>query len=293
VNKLTSEERAKILHLLCEGNSIRAVTRLTGVSKNTVTKLLVDAGRALSAFQDKELRNLQCKRIQLDEIWSFVYSMAVNFKDAKAVPLLDAGEVWTWTAICADTKLACTWYIGDRSAHSATQFSMDLKSRLTHSVQITSVAHHAYPEAINADFGDDIDYAVLEKIYGTVPEGTGRYSPPVCMGAIKEEKEGSPDPARISPSFVERSDLTMRMNIRGFTRLTNAFSKKVENHACAVALHFAHYNFVRIHETRRVTPAMAAGITDRLLEVSDLVAIVEAAEPEPAKRGPYKIERHG
>jgi IS1 family transposase len=292
MNKLTSEERAKILHLLCEGNSIRAVTRLTGVSKNTVTKLLVDAGRALSAFQDTELRNLQCRRIQLDEMWSFVYSKAVNVKDAKAVPL-DAGDVWTWTAICANTKLACTWCIGDRSAHSASQLLTDLKSRLAHKVQITSDAHNAYPEAINAAFDADIDYAGLQKIYGTSPEGTRRYSPPVCLGAIKEEKEGSPDRAHISPSFVERSDLAMRMNVRGFTRLTNAFSKKVENHAWAVALHFAHYNFVRIHKTLGVTPAMAAGITDGLYEINDLVAIVDAAEPEPAKRGPYKIERHG
>ena len=277
MNRLTRQARAQILHLLCEGQSIRAVTRLTGCSKNTVAKLLVEAGHACAAYQDKALRNLTCKRVQMDEIWSFVYAKNDNVKDAKAAPAT-AGDVWTWTAIDADTKLIVSWLLGARDTDAALSFVSDLRSRLVNRVQLTSDGHRPYLTAVDAVFGDEVDYAMLVKIYGADPQAERRYSPAVCIGAEKQPKVGNPDKKHISTSYVERSNLTMRMHMRRFTRLTNAFSKKVENHAAAIALHTMYYNFVRIHQTLRVTPAMAAGVTDKLWEVSDIVEMLEQWE---------------
>jgi IS1 family transposase len=277
MNKLDRKTRAQILHLLCEGQSIRAITRLTGCSKNTVAKLLVEAGHACAAYQDKTLRNLPCKRVQMDEIWSFVYAKNKNVKAAKAAPET-AGDVWTWTAICADTKLIVSWLLGSRDANAATAFVHDLESRLANRIQLTSDGHRPYLEAVSDAFGDDVDYAMLIKIYGTDQQAETRYSPAVCVGAEKHPKIGNPDKKHISTSYVERSNLTMRMHMRRFTRLTNAFSKKVENHAAAIALHTMYYNFVRIHQTLKVTPAMAAGVSQKLWEVSDIVEVLEQWE---------------
>jgi IS1 family transposase len=277
MNKLDREARARILHLLCEGSSIRAVARLTGASKNTITKLLVDAGRACAAYQDRTLRNLPCKRVQVDEIWSFVYAKNDNVADAKAAPK-EAGDVWTWTAICADTKVLVSWLVADRTTNSAVAFMDDLRSRLANRVQLTSDGHRPYLQAVDTVFGDGVDYAMLQKIYGSEPAGEKRYSPAKCLGARKASITGEPDPKHISTSYVERQNLTMRMHMRRFTRLTNAFSKKLENHACAIALHTMYYNFVRLHQTLRVSPAMAAGVADRLWEMSDVVAMLEEWE---------------
>ena len=292
MNKLDRETRARILHLLCEGQSIRAVTRLTGASKNTVTKLVVDAGHACTAYQDRVLRNLPTDRVQVDEIWNFVYAKEDHVKSAKAAPA-DAGDVWTWTAIDADNKLLLSWLVADRSLESAVTFMDDVAQRLTNRVQLTSDGHRAYLQAVDTAFGGDVDYAMLQKIYGQEPSGEKRYSPAKCIGAQKREITGSPDPRHISTSFVERQNLTMRMHIRRFTRLTNAFSKKIENHACAVALHSMYYNFVRLHQTLKVSPAMAAGVTDRLWEMVDVVDVIDAfeAKNKRAAKPVFEVEQ--
>jgi IS1 family transposase len=274
MNRLNRKTRAQILHLLCEGQSLRAVTRLTGCSKNTVAKLLVSAGHACAAYQDKTLRNLSCKRVQMDEIWSFVYAKAANVGAAKAAPE-KAGDVWTWTAICADTKLLVSWLLADRSTNSAVEFVTDLRGRLANRIQLTSDGHRPYLAAVDQAFGDDVDYAMLIKIYGADPQAETRYSPAKCVGSKREVITGEPDRKHINTSYAERSNLTMRMHMRRFTRLTNAFSKKVENHAAAIALHTFYYNFIRIHQTLKVTPAMAAGVTEKLWEMDDLVTVVE------------------
>ncbi len=278
MKRLDKTDRARILHLLCEGMSIRAVARTTGASKTTITKLVVDAGMAAAWYQDRVFRNLTCKRIQVDEIWNFVYAKQKNVPTAKAAPE-GAGDVWTWTAIDAETKLMPSWFVGGRDSDSAIIFMDDLASRLSNRVQLTSDGHKAYLEAVEGAFGADIDYAQLVKLYGPTSESAkGRYSPAECTGARKFPVEGSPDPKYISTSFSERSNLTIRMHTRRFTRLTNAFSKKVENHAHAVALHMLYYNFVRIHQTVKTTPAMAAGVTKRLWEIDDMVNVLEAWE---------------
>jgi IS1 family transposase len=288
MNKLDRDARSKILHLLCEGSSIRAVTRLTGASKNTVVKLMIDAGKACAAYHDEHVRNLKAKRVQVDEIWSFTYAKQKNVAKAKFAPA-NAGDTWTWTAIDADNKLMISWLVGGRDGAYAMAFMDDLRSRLANRVQLTSDGHRAYLEAAEGAFGGDVDYAQLVKIYGASPESMkGRYSPAECTGAIKTSIEGNPDPKHISTSFAERQNLNMRMYMRRFTRLTNAFSKKVENHMWSVALFTTFYNFVRIHKTLRVTPAMAAGVTDRLWEIGDIVALVEATDAQPGKRGPYQ-----
>ncbi len=288
MNKLTPETRTQILHLLCEGMSIRAITRTVGVSKNTVAKLLEDAGRVCSAYHDKQVRGVAAKRIQVDEIWSFTYAKQKNVLTAIAAPEA-AGDTWTWTAIDADSKLIVGWIVGGRDAEYANAFVNDLASRLANRVQLTSDGHGAYLQAVEGAFGADVDYAQLVKIYGSAPESMkGRYSPAECTGIKKTRIEGEPDEKHVSTSYVERQNLTMRMHMRRFTRLTNAFSKKIENQAHAVALHFVYYNFCRIHSKLRMTPAMAAGISTRLWEVSDIVALLDAAEAKPAKRGPYK-----
>jgi IS1 family transposase len=290
MNKLSSEDRARILHLLCEGMSIRAITRTTGASKNTVAKLLNDAGAALGAYQDRVFRNLNCKRIQVDEIWSFTYAKQKNVASAKAAPE-GAGDTWTWTAIDADTKLVFSVLVGGRDAEYAHEFMNDVQSRLAGRVQLTTDGHLHYLPAVREAFGGAVDYAMLVKIYGATgapSSGASRYSPAPLTGIKKRLVSGRPDVNKISTSYVERQNLTMRMHLRRFTRLTNGFSKKVESHVNAISLHFAYYNFVRIHKTLRVTPAMAAGVTDRLWEMADLVAVIEAAEAKPGKRGPYK-----
>jgi len=288
MNKLTHETRAQILHLLCEGMSIRAITRTVGVSKNTVAKLLEDAGRACSAYHDEHVRGVTAKRVQVDEIWSFTYAKQKNVTTAVAAPD-SAGDTWTWTAIDADTKLIVGWLVGGRDAEYASAFIGDLASRLANRVQLTSDGHAPYLQAVEGAFGADVDYAQLIKIYGASPESAkGRYSPAECSGIKKTRIEGDPDDKHVSTSYVERQNLTMRMHMRRLTRLTNAFSKKIENHAHAVALHFVYYNFCRIHSKLRMSPAMAAGICSRLWEVSDIVALLDAAEAKPAKRGPYK-----
>ena len=257
MNKLDHQSRARILHLLCEGNSIRAVTRLTGVSKKAVSRLMVEAGEACAWYQDRVLRNLTCKRIQVDEIWAFVYAKQKNVPRAKAAPT-QAGDAWTWTAIDADTKLIPSWFVGGRDSDAAIIFMDDLASRLANRVQLTSDGHKAYLEAVEGAFGSDIDYAMLVKIYGPSLEGEKRYSPAECIGAVKHRIEGNPDPKYVSTSYAERQNLNMRMHTRRFTRLTNAFSKKIENHAHSVALFAMYHNFVRIDKTLRMMPAMAA-----------------------------------
>jgi IS1 family transposase len=290
MRKLPSSERARILHMLCEGMSIRAITRLTGASKNTVAKLLVDAGKACMAYHDQFVRRIEAKRVQVDEIWTFTYAKQKNVtEDAPE----GAGDTWTWTAIDADTKLIVSYLVGQRDAECALDFMHDLRSRLRNRVQLTSDGLVNYLVAVESAFGDDVDYAQLVKIYGEPRFATGnerRYSPGECCGARKRRVTGNPDPREVCTSFVERQNLTMRMHMRRFTRLTNAFSKKVENHAYAVALHMMYYNFVRIHQKLRITPAMAAGVSDRLWEIGDIVALIEKAEARVPKkpRGPYK-----
>ena len=287
MNRLSNDDRAKILHMLCEGMSIRAITRLTGASKNTVSKLLINAGKACAAFHDANVRDVKAKRVQVDEIWSFTYAKQKNVATAKDAPE-GAGDTWTWTALDADSKLIVSYLVGGRDAEYAMWFMDDLRTRLANRVQLTSDGHRAYLEAVEGAFGADVDYAQLVKMYGPTITTPGRYSPAECTGAKKVRVMGSPNPADVSTSYVERQNLTMRMHMRRFTRLTNAFSKKVDNHAHAVALHMMYYNFVRIHKTLRVTPAMAAGVADRLWEIADIAKLVEDAEAKPAKRGPYK-----
>jgi len=287
MNKLPFETRVRVLTLLVEGMSLRAAGRATDTAFNTVTKLFVSAGKACADYQDRTLRNLKCKRLQLDEIWSFVYAKQKNVPLARNAPP-DAGDVWTWVAIDAQSKLVPSWRVGDRSGETAIAFTDDLASRLANRVQITTDGHKAYLEAIEGSFGAAVDYAMLVKVYGPSLEGEKRYSPAECIGAVKHRIEGNPDPKHVSTSFAERQNLTLRMQDRRFTRLTNAFSKKLENHALSVALHYMHYNFCRIHKTLRITPAMAAGVTDHVWDVADIVSMIEAAEPLPAKRGPYQ-----
>jgi IS1 family transposase len=288
MKQLAAAERARILHLICEGSSIRAVTRLTGASKNTVIKLMIDAGKACAAYHNEHVRGVKARRVQCDEIWSFVYSKQKNVATAKRKDLA-YGDAWTWTAIDADSKLIISYLVGGRDSDYAIALMDDLRSRVSDRLQLTSDGHRAYLEAVEGAFGGDIDYAMLIKLYGAAPEtAKGRYSPAECIGARKRIIEGNPDPQHISTSYAERANLTMRMHMRRYTRLTNGFSKKVENHAHSMALFTTYYNFVRIHKTLRVTPAMAAGVSDRLWEVSDIVGLLEAVEPKPGKRGPYK-----
>lgn len=289
MNKLDAKARAQVLHLLCEGNSIRAVTRVTGVSKNTVTKLLIDAGKACTAYHDEHVRDVKASRIQCDEIWSFTYSKQKNVANAKRQDLA-YGDTWTWTALDADSKLIVSWLVGGRDSDYAIGLVDDLCLRLANRVQLTTDGHKAYLEAVEGAFGGDIDYAMLVKLYGAAPESAmGRYSPAECTGIRNTRIEGNPDIEDVSTSCVERNNLMIRMHMRRFTRLTNAFSKKIENHAYAVALHVMYYNFVRMHSTLRMSPAMAAGVSDRLWEVSDIVALIEAEEAKvDRKRGPYK-----
>lgn len=273
MNRLPLQKRAQILGLLVEGNSLRATSRLADASINTVTKLLVDAGCAAADYQDRMLRNLPCKRIQCDEIWAFCYAKQKNVKTAKAAPE-GAGDAWTWTSLCADSKLICNWLVGGRDSQNAIALMDDLRGRLANRVQLTTDGHKPYLEAVEGAFGGDIDYAMLIKMYGEPVEAQKRYSPAECIGCRKTVIEGNPNKKDVSTSYVERQNLTMRMGMRRFTRLTNGFSKKLENHAHAVALHFMFYNFGRIHKTLRVTPAMAAGISDHVWSLEEIAALV-------------------
>jgi len=287
MNKLSTEQRAKVLHMLCEGSSVRSVTRVLNVGKNTVLRLMVEAGRACDAYHNEHVRGLKSKRIQVDEKWSFIYAKQKNVASAASAPE-GAGDAWTWTGLDADSKLIISYFVGGRDGDCAAWYIQNLADRLAKRVQLTSDGHKAYLEAVEGASGADIDYAQLVKLYGASPESAkGRYSPAECSGAIKTPIEGKPDPKHISTSYVERSNLTQRMHNRRFTRLTNGFSKKFENHAYSVALFAMYYNFVKQHSTLRMSPAMAAGVSKTLWEISDIVKLVEAAETKPTKRGPY------
>ncbi len=258
---------------LVEGNSIRATCRMTGVAKNTVVKLLVDLGVACRDYQNKALRNLTCNKIQCDEIWAFCYAKEKNVPGDKKGQF-GYGDVWTFTALDADTKLILTWFVGRRDIACATNFMKDLASRLKNRVQLTTDGHKMYLEAVQDAFGREIDFSQLVKVYGNTEESQKRYSPALCIGIEKIKINGNPKDESISTSFVERQNLTMRMNMRRLTRLTNGFSKKVDNLGYALALHFMYYNFCRIHQTLRVTPAMAAKVTDKLWEIEDILNLL-------------------
>jgi len=284
MKRLNSETRAKCLHLLAEGSSVRATARIMGVSKTTILKLIEDAGRAAAWYQDYVFQNLTCKKVQIDEIWGFVGSKEKNVARAKRKDLA-YGDAWLWVATDADTKLVPSWMVGRRDIEHAAPFLADLKERLDGRFQLTSDGLQIYLGAVEEVFGDDIDYAMLVKIYGHPSTGAQtRYSPAPCLGARKIPIKGRPDPKHISTSYSERNNLNIRMHSRRMTRLTNAFSKKIENHAHAMALHFLYYNFVRIHQTLKVSPAMAAGVTKRLWEMKDVVDMLEAWEAAQERR---------
>ncbi len=284
MNKLSREEQTQVIMALVEGNSISSTVRMIGVSKVTILKLLKQLGVACAEYQDHTLRNLKCRKVQVDEIWQFVYAKEKNVP-AEKKGQFGYGDVWTWVAIDADTKLVPSFMTGNRDALSARIFIDDLASRLAHRVQLTSDGLKVYLEAVEGAFGCEIDYAMLVKTYAASQEET-RYSPAVCTSCESKPVMGYPDPDHISTSYVERQNLTMRMSMRRFTRLTNGFSKKVENHAYAVALHYMHYNFCRIHKTLRCTPAMEAGITDHVWEIEEICALLP--QPTFGRRGPYK-----
>jgi IS1 family transposase len=285
MNRLPIEKRAQIVSLLTEGNSLRATSRIVGCSINTVTKLLLDVGEACADYQDRTLRDLPCRTIEADEIWSFVYSKQRNVpEDVKGQ--FGVGDVWTWTALCADTKLIASWYVGGRAHEDAAAFLADLKDRLSGRIQLTTDGHGAYPNAVGLVFRRDIDFAQLVKTYAADRSGHARYSPPVCTGARVRIDRGDPDPAKISTSYVERQNLTMRMGMRRFTRLTNGFSKKLDNHMAAIAIHFCHYNFARPHTSLSIpqedgpaikrTPAMAAGVADHIWTAEEIVRLADS-----------------
>ena len=277
MNKLNVSARAKILTLLVEGNSINAACRISGASKNTVLKLLADVGEACAAYQDRVMRNLPCKKLQCDEIWAFCYSKQRNVRRNK-VRVHGAGDVYTWTAIDSDTKLIPCWHVGTRAADSAKPFIDDLASRLANRVQLTTDGHKAYLKAVDDAFGANVDYAMLVKLYGPAAGSSHqerKYSPGECCGTIVGTVCGNPEPADISTSHVERANLTMRMHMRRFTRLTNGFSKKLENHMHAISLHFMYYNFCKIHKTLRVTPAMEAKIDDHVWSMEEVVMMAD------------------
>ncbi|WP_292051245.1 IS1 family transposase [Mesorhizobium sp.] len=291
MNKLPVKTRVQILSMLCEGSSMRSISRVADVSINTVSKLLVDAGKFCADLHEREVRDVKAKRVQCDEIWSFVGAKAKNVSAMK-LPVDGAGDVWTWTALDSYSKLIISWLVGGRDGEYALAFMDDVKDRLANRVQLTTDGHRAYLNAVEEAFGADIDYAMLVKQYGE-PEGKAvpqerRYSPAVCTGATKTRFEGSPDLAHVSTSHVERQNLTMRMQMRRFTRLTNAFSKKFENHVHMVALYTVWYNFIRIHKTLKTSPALAAGVSQTLWSMDDLCEKMDAIAPKPGKRGPYK-----
>ncbi len=287
MNKLPIEKRVQIINLLVEGNSLRSTSRICDVSINTVTKLLVDVGIACEKFHDETVKGIKSNRVQCDEIWSFVYAKEKNVEEAVAAPE-KAGDVWTWTGIDADSKLIVSWYVSDRSAIAAKEFMLDLSARLSNRVQLTTDGLNSYLTAVDNAFGSEIDFAQLVKLYGGTDAETTtekKYSPAECTGCKKYVVTGEPDKKHISTSYVERQNLTMRMHMRRFTRLTNAFSKKIENHCHAIALHFVYYNFCKVHKTLRVTPAMEAKLMKRVMTLEDIARLVP---DENKKRGNYK-----
>ena len=291
MNKLPLKTRVQILNMLCEGSSMRSISRVCDVSINTVSKLLIDAGNACAAFHYEHVRNVKAKRVQCDEIWSFCYAKAKNVEKAKAAPD-GAGSVWTWTAIDSDSKMILSWMVGGRDAETANFFMDDLAQRLANPIQLTTDGHSVYLDAVAGAFADDVDYAMLVKLYGEDKSAQAsperKYSPVECIGARKEPKIGTPDPHHISTSHVERANLTMRMGMRRFTRLTNAFSKKIDMHIHALSLYFVFYNFVRTHKAHKLSPAMAAGVSERLWSMDNIVALIDARAQKPGRRGPYK-----
>ena len=272
MNKLNRTRQAQVIAALVEGNSINATVRMTGVAKHTILKLLADLGPACADYQDRTLRNLKCKRIQCDEIWQFCYAKAKNVPAEKRGQF-GYGDIWTWVAIDAETKLVPSFMVGNRDAHNASMFIDDLAGRLASRVQLTTDGLRVYLEAVEGAFGCNVDYSMLVKLYASSQEET-RYSPAECIGCERKRVMGNPDPAHISTSYVERQNLTMRMSMRRFTRLTNGFSKKVENHAYAVAIHYMHYNFCRIHKTLRVTPAMEAGVAEHVWTIEEIIGLL-------------------
>ncbi len=283
--RLETGRRAQAIAALVEGNSIRSVARMTGIARNTITSLVVEAGQACAEYQDSVLRNLTCRRIECDEIWAFCHAKDKNLPDDKRGQF-GFGSIWTWIALDADTKLIASWMVGNRDEIAAKEFMEDLAGRLSHRVQLTTDGLHAYLGAVDDAFGGEIDYAMLIKVYGETPTDEKRYSPAKYVASEQKIIKGSPNRRKISTSYVERQNLTMRMCMRRFTRLTNGFSKKLANHIAAVSLHSMYYNFVRIHQTLKVTPAMAAGVTDRLWEISDIIRLLEdwQARQEQDKR---------
>jgi IS1 family transposase len=281
MNRLSTQSRARVIGCLVEGNSIRATVRMTGVAKNTISKLLLDLGEACSAYQDRTLRNLPCERVQVDEIWAFVGAKA---KTVKPEHNPDYGDAWIFVAIDADTKLVPSWWVGQRTADDAWEILTDLQGRLASRVQLTTDGHSMYLSAVPGAFSGEIDYAMLIKQYGNAPaDGPNtRYSPAPCTGIKVKKITGTPDPAHIATSYVERQNLTIRMSMRRFTRLTNAFSRKLENLTAAVSLHFMYYNFGRPHQTltkeaggRKTTPAMAAGVADHVWSLTEIAALLD------------------
>jgi IS1 family transposase/lambda repressor-like predicted transcriptional regulator len=295
MNKLPLEKRAQILHLLVEGSSMRAISRITGVSINTVTKLLEDAGEACIAMHDERVRGVKSHRIECDEIWSFNYCKRVSVATAKAAPA-NAGDVWTWTAIDRDSKLIVSYLVGDRDAGYAHEFMQDVSERVANRIQLTTDGHRPYLEAVEGAFGLDVDYAMLIKTYGETPDIGGperKYSPGVCTGVKGRKVTGRPDARYVSTSFVETHNQKMRQHMRRFTRLTAGHSKKFANHCHALALYFAYYNFVKIHSSLLASPAMAAGIEKRLWEMTDIVALIDARETAPKRPATYRKAADG
>jgi IS1 family transposase len=275
MNRLSTEKRATIVRALCEGCSIRSTVRMTGASKNTIGKLLVELGGACADYHDAHVRNVLPARVQMDEIWTFCYAKAKNVPDEKKGQF-GYGDVWTWTGMDADSKLMISYMVGPRSSVMAYEFVQDIRQRAIGRLEITSDGQKWYLNAVEAAFGDDVDYAMLQKRFGTTTEGwkSGRYSPPQLTGCWKEEITGNPDPKHISTSFVERQNLSMRMSMRRYTRLTNGFSKKIENHIAMVAIYFMYYNYARVHQSIRVTPAMEAGLADHVWSIEEIVALL-------------------
>jgi IS1 family transposase len=284
MNRLLLSKRAQIIRALTEGNSVRATARMADCSQNTVFKLIADVGAACAAYQDRVLRDLPCKRIQCDELWSFCRAKEKNVP-AEKKDQFGYGDVWLWMAVCADAKIVPCWHIGRRGADTANEFMADLAGRLRNRVQLTTDGHKAYLEAVERAFGADVDYAMLVKLHEEAPDGSKssaerKYSPAQCTGCRKSAITGKPDKDHVSTNYIERQNFSMRMSMRRLTRLTNAFSKKVENLAYSTVLHYMHYNFVRVHRTLRVTPAMAAGVTHRLWSVEDILAVADQHEEE-------------
>jgi IS1 family transposase len=278
MNRLSTENRARVISCLIEGCSIRSTVRMTGISKKTVLRVLVEAGEVCADYQDWAFRNLRCKRLQLDEMWSWIYCKEKNRTEEIARKNPDAGDVWLWVCVDADSKLVPSWRLGQRDLATAKDFIEDIAKRVKGRCQITTDALKTYINVIEDAFGSDCDYAMLHKIYGATQENEKRYSPAVCIGCEMKAMSGNPDPKHVSTSFVERQNWTVRTTMRRYTRLSNGFSRKLENHAAATALNYFAYNFIKIHRTLRMSPAMAAGVTDRLWSVEDLVALWEQYE---------------